>query len=336
MQLRVEQLHAHLTQTLAPLYCVQGNEILLVQEAADAVRQAAKERGCSQRDLYLIDNHFNWRTLTDSSLTSSLFAEQRLIELRIPSGKPGTEGANTLQEWCKQPPPDTVTLILLPKPERATRNAKWFTALTNAAVTLEIASMTREHLPRWIAERLARQQQQADRAALQWMTDKTEGNLLATQQEILKLGLLYPTGKLTLEQIQSALLNVARYDLFQLTDALLEKQLTRAIHILRSLREEGEASTLILWGITRELRQLHQLADTPTAQRRQAMFALGIRDKRQTVVEQALRRLRTDQLTTALHMAARIDRCIKGLENDDPWLMMEQLIITLCADLTTP
>ena len=329
MQLRSEQLDKHLSQTLAPLYCVLGDETLLVQEAADAIRHATRQRGCSQRDLHLIDAHFNWRNLLQSGQHGSLFAEQRLIELRIPSGKPGTEGASALQEWCKQPPPDTFTLILLPKPERATRNAKWFTALSEAAVMLEIASVGREQLPRWIAERLARQQQQADHASLQWMADKTEGNLLAAQQEIMKLGLLYPTGSLSQEQIQSALLNVARYDLFQLTDAMLERNLPRALHILHSLHEEGEAGTLILWGISRELRHLHQLAGTPVPQRRQAMYALGIRDKRQATFEQALHHLYPGRLATALRQAAYIDRCIKGLEDDDPWLATERLLIGL-------
>ncbi len=331
MRLRSEQLPAHLNKSLATLYCVHGDEILLVQEACDSIRRQARIQHYSQREIHQIEGRFDWDELLQSSRHLSLFAERRLIELRIPSGKPGTEGARALISYCTHLPADTLTLITLPKPDRATSGSKWFTALEQAAVMVGVLPVTIEQLPRWISERLAQQHQHTTPPALRLITEKVEGNLLAAQQEILKLGMLHPAGSLSFEQVQDAVLDVARYDVFKLADALLAGDLPRLIRILHGLKGEGEASTLVLWALTRELRLLRQLAGLTGDALKQAMRKLGVWDNRQSLTERAARRLTPLKLDMALHQAATIDRMMKGLDKRDPWLALEELMIQVAV-----
>lgn len=327
MRIKAEQLPAQLTRNLAALYVVHGDEPLLVQETCDLVRQHARGSGCSQRELYVAEGRFDWSALLDASRNLSLFAERKLVELRIPSGKPGTEGAKALQHYCAALPPDTVTLVVLPRPDRAVSQSKWFTALEDAGISVAVFAPAIERLPHWIGERLARGGQRADAQSLHFISDKVEGNLLAAQQEIDKLALLYPPGTLTAAQVRDAVLDVARFDVFDLTDALLAGDARRLIRILHGLHDEGEAATLVLWAITRELRLLARLADSPPEQRGRRMRELGIRDQRQSLFERALRRMRPGQVHAAMQRLAAIDRMIKGLDSRDPWLEMERLAL---------
>lgn len=330
MRIRADQLSQHLSKALSALYCVYGDEPLLSLEACDSIRRHALRAGYTQREIFHVEARFDWNNLLDSGRHLSLFAEQRIVELRIPTGKPGTEGARALLQYCARLPADTITVISLPKIDKASSNSKWFTGLEGAGIMVPILPITVEQLPRWIAERLALQQQRTSTQALNFITEKVEGNLLAAQQEVLKLGLLYPTGELSLTQVQDAILDVARYDVFKLSDAILVGDVQRIIRIVRGLKNEGEALTLLLWAITRELRLLKPLAGLSGDKLRQGMRAGGIWENRQGLTERAAHRLSSPKIDHAMQQATHIDRMIKGLDNSEPWLAIEKLCVSLC------
>jgi DNA polymerase-3 subunit delta len=327
MRVKPEQLIAHLQKSLAPLYLVFGDEPLLVQEAADAIRAAARREGYAERELFTVESGFNWQTLLASGSNLSLFAQRRIAELRIPSGKPGLEGGKIIEQYCASLPPDTLTLVLCPKLDKAQQASKWFKALEGAAVTVQVYPVERGRLPDWIAARLAAQEQRAERDTLQFLADRVEGNLLAAHQEIRKLGLLYPAGILTFEQVREAVLDVSRYDVFNLAEAMLAGETTRYVHMLEGVRGEGVSPVLVLWALTKEIRTLAQLAlgKSRGVALTQGMRDLRIWESRQGLVERALNRASGGRLVAALKRAAHIDRTIKGLERGDVWDELLQL-----------
>lgn len=331
MRIKAEQLTQQLRKQLSPLYIVQGDETLLVQEACDLIRHHARQLGYTERDIHAVEGRFDWTSLLAASQHLSLFSERRILELRIPSGKPGTEGGKVLQQLAVHLPPDTLTLITLPKLDRSGSNSKWFTALETNGISIPVLAVGIDALPRWISERLQQQQQHADAQALQLISEKVEGNLIAAQQEISKLGLLYPIGPLSLDQIRDAVLNVARFDVFKLSDAWLMGDRPRLVRMLQGLYNEGEAATLVLWSISRELRLLVKLIGTPTHHLNQRMREIGIWDNRQALFTRALRRIKPEQLRKALQRTAAIDRMIKGLDERDPWLEIEQLTLDMAT-----
>ncbi|MES2238551.1 MAG: DNA polymerase III subunit delta [Pseudomonadota bacterium] len=291
MQLRPEQLGAHLDKPLAPLYLLHGDEPLLVIEAADAIRLAARRQGFAEREVIVAGTGFRWDDLFLAAGNLSLFGETKLIDLRIPSGKPGREGSEALQRYCQTLGTGTVTLITLPELDWQAKKAAWVTALSQAGVALECNAPPLVLLPQWLAERLARQQQTASRAGLEFIAAHVEGNLLAAHQEIQKLGLLYPAGEVSLAQIEAAVLNVARYDVSDLRDALKNRDTVRTVRTLEGLQAEGAAPPLVLWALANEAR--------------------------------------TAQIRPALLHAAKIDRMIKGLATGDLWNEFLQLALRL-------
>ena len=252
-------------QKLAPLYTVSGDEPLLVTEAVDALRAAARAAGYTDRSSLVMDARSDWSAVTAATQSVSLFGDRRVLEIKIPTGKPGKTGGDTLARLAEQarahPDPDTLVLVALPKLDKATRDSKWAQALAAGGMMVDLATIERPQLPAWIGARLARQNQHADDATLQWMADKVEGNLLAAHQEIQKLGLLYPEGELTAEDVERAVLNVARYDVFGLRDAMLTGDSARTLRMLEGLRAEGEALPLVLWAVGEEIRLLARVAE---------------------------------------------------------------------------
>ena len=297
MQLRPEQLGAHLDKPLAPLYLLHGDEPLLVIEAADAIRLTARRQGFTEREVIVAGTGFRWDDLFLAAGNLSLFGETKLIDLRIPSGKPGREGSEALQRYCKTLGSGTVTLITLPELDWQAKKAAWVTALSQAGVAIECNAPPLVRLPQWLAERLARQQQTASRAGLEFIAAHVEGNLLAAHQEIQKLGLLYPAGEISLAQIEAAVLNVARYDVSDLRDALKNRDTVRAVRTLEGLQAEGAAPPLVLWALANEAR--------------------------------------TAQIRPALLHAAKIDRMIKGLATGDLWNEFLQLALRLTRPRTS-
>ena len=259
MQLRADQLASHLGKTLAPLYVLHGDEPLLVIEAGDAIRAAARARGFTEREVLVAGPGFKWDSLMLAAGNMSLFGEAKLVDLRIPTGKPGREGGEMLVRYGGRLPEGVLTLVTLPQLDWASRKTAWFNALSQAGVAMELNAPNLTELPDWIALRLARQQQKAERAALEFIAAHVEGNLLAAHQEIQKLGLLHPAGALSLAQVEDAVLNVARYDVDKLRAALLEGDAGRCARLLEGLRGEDVAPPLLLWAFASEIRTLAAL-----------------------------------------------------------------------------
>ena len=300
MQLRPEQLDAPLTKRLAPLYVLHGNEPLLVIEAGDAIRAAARAQGFAEREVLVMGPGFKWDDLFLAAGNLSLFGGDKLVDLRIPSGKPGRDGGEALKRYCGQLPAGVVTLVTLPELDWQTKKGGWFGTLTEAGVSLECNAPPLAQLPAWIAARLARQNQSAPREALEFIAAHVEGNLLAAHQEIQKLGLLYPTGEIGLAQIEAAVLNVARYDIDKLRTALAANDAPRCARVLEGLKAEGAAPPLVLWTLANESRNQCQRVPARRAAARNAL----------------------------LH-AARIDRMIKGVAQGDIWDEFLQLSLRL-------
>ncbi|RJG03795.1 DNA polymerase III subunit delta [Noviherbaspirillum sedimenti] len=331
MQLRIDALEAHLAKPLAPLYVIASDEHLLALEAADRIRKTARVQGFSEREVLVVERSFKWGALLEANQSQSLFGERKLIELRIPTGKPGKEGGQALQHYAASLSPDNVTLITLPKLDWATQKAAWVGALQQAGVYIDIPLVERNQLPGWIGTRLAAQKQSADRQGIDFIAERVEGNLLAAHQEIQKLALLHPEGKLSFEQIQDAVLNVARYDVFKLNEAMLAGDSARLARMLEGLKGEGEALPLVLWAVAEEIRTLLKLKSGMTQGRPLGMLLKEYRiwGPRERLMEPALRRISLATLQAALQEAAQIDKMVKGLRAKafagDAWDAMLQL-----------
>jgi len=321
MLLKGEQLAAHLERELRPLYVVYGDEPLLVIEAADAIRARARQQGYSEREVLTVLPHFDWGQLLAAGGNMSLFGDRKLIDLRIPTGKPGKEGGAALQDWCRNLSPDNLLLVTLPELDWREEKAVWFTTLVNAGVAIKLNAPPLAELPGWIAGRLRRQQQSADLDSLKFIAERVEGNLLAAHQEIQKLGLLYPAGALSLAQIREAVLNVARYDIDGLRDALLAGDITRLSRTLDGLMHEGEAPPLVLWAMSEEIRALAILRSGLDRGRPldQLLKEAKVWSPRQNPVKKALQRLSTATLEAALQHAGKIDRLAKGVGQGNIW-----------------
>ncbi|WP_459614793.1 DNA polymerase III subunit delta [Bordetella sp. 2513F-2] len=326
---------------LAPLYTVSGDEPLLVTEAVDALRAAARAAGYTERTSLVMDARSDWSAVAAATQSVSLFGDRRLLEIKIPTGKPGKTGGDTLarlaEQARKQPDPDTLVVVSLPRLDKATRDSKWASALAQGGILADIASIDRGRLPAWIGSRLARQNQRADAATLEWMADKVEGNLLAAHQEIQKLGLLYPEGELAAADVERAVLNVARYDVFGLRDAMLAGDSARTLRMLEGLKAEGEALPLVLWAVGEEIRLLARLAEA----RRQGqdlgglMRRLRVYGTHERLAQQALARVPPQAWPAAVQHAHDVDRLIKGLQVpgrlSDPWEEMARLALRVAA-----
>lgn len=321
MLLKGEQLPAHLEHEFRPLYVVYGDDPLLVIEASDTIRVKSRQQGYSEREVLTVLPGFDWNDLLAAGGNLSLFGDRKLIDLRIPTGKPGREGGAALQAWCGNLSADTALLVTLPELDWKEEKAAWFTALVQAGVAVKLSAPPLAELPGWIAGRLRRQQQTADAEGLRFIAERVEGNLLAAHQEIQKLALLYPAGNLSLEQIREAVLNVARYDIDSLREAMLTGDVARLTRTLDGLRQEGEAPPLVLWAMSEEIRALATIR--LGVERGQSVDALlkeaRVWGVRQGLVKRALQRVSPAGLAAALRHAARIDRLAKGIGKGDAW-----------------
>jgi len=340
MKTNGDGLAAHLTRALrdrklAPVYLVASDESLLVLEAQDAIRAAARSQGFTERVVLQADARFDWSRLAAAAQTQSLFSERRIVELRLPTGKPGVSGAAALAAHAAHAHAELLTIVALPRLDRRAREVGWLLELESIGVLVEIDNVERARLPAWIGQRLARQQQKASTEALEFIADRVEGNLLAAHQEVSKLGLLHPAGNLNLEQVRDAVLNVARYDVFALPGAMTAGDAARMEKTLSGLQAEGEAIPLVLWAIVEELRMLLRVRAQLDAGRPFATVARENRlwGPRERLVEAAAPRLDIDRLTRALARAAAIDRLAKGLHprelGADPWLELRALSMSV-------
>lgn len=325
--------------TLPALFVITGDDPLLTIEATDGLRAMAKAAGYLDRSAFLMDAKSDWSALAMASQSGSLFGDKQLVELSLPTGKPGKQGGDALVALAKrcagQHAQDVLTLVSLPRLDKATRDGKWATALQSAGTFIEIPKVDRAALPRWIAERLARQSQETDEQTLAWLADKVEGNLLAAHQEILKLGLLFDPGTLSAHDIEQSVMNVARYDVFSLRDAMLIGDVPRMLRIMNGLKAEGEALPLVLWAVGEEIRTLARIAqavaagqDLSSVLRSQRVFG-----PRENLVRRALTRVPRRTWPAAVQHAHEVDRLIKGLHVSgrlhDPWEEMNRLAMRI-------
>jgi len=346
MPLRPDQLNAALARGLQPLYTVYGDEPLLAQEAADQVRAAARAAGHTERQVFTVGgNHFDWGEVLAAAGALSLFGDRQLIEIRIPGGKPGKEGSDALQRYARSLAEGVVTLVLLPRLDRTQQGSAWFTALEEAGVTVRVDPIERRALPAWLAQRLAAQGQRVregdeGQRSLAFFADRVEGNLLAAHQELTKLALLYPAGELSFEQVESAVLNVARYDVFKLGEAVLAGQVARALRMLEGLQAEGESPVLVHWTLAEDIRMLRRVKDSlaggkplPMALRENRVW--GVKEK---LFERLLPQLGDAPLGDLLEAAHRCDGLVKGLRDPlwpaDPWQGLKRLVLMLAQQAT--
>ena len=345
MQIAASQLEAHLQRGLKSLYTLHGDEPLLVQEAADAIRAAARAQGYTERTSHTVAGaHFDWSEVLAAGGSLSLFAERQIVEIRIPSGKPGKDGSVALQQLAEgaQGNESTLTLVMLPRLDKMTKSGAWFAALESFGVTVQLDPVERHALPAWIAQRLAAQGQrvvagEAGQRTLQFFADRVEGNLLAAHQEIQKLALLHPVGELSFEQVESAVLNVARYDVFKLSEAVLAGQAARVQRMLDGLKAEGEAEVLVHYALAEDIRALKRVKQAlaqgrplPVALREQRIW--GAKER---LFERVLPRLSETALANLLHAAHQVDGIVKGLKQPDwpadGWQALQRLALQLCT-----
>ncbi|MCP8897924.1 DNA polymerase III subunit delta [Gilvimarinus xylanilyticus] len=330
-KVRPDQLARAASQSLAPIYLISGDEPLLVQEACDSLRHIAREQGFSERELHHVDPSFDWGQLHTAATSLSLFASKKLIELRLPTGKPGDKGARALGEYAQTPSDDNLLLIVSGKLDSSTTRSKWYKALDNAGVHVPIWPIDPPQLPRWIEQRMQKAGLSADSGAIDLLASRIEGNLLAAVQEIEKLKLLAPEGRVDAELMASVVADSARYDVFGLADRALAGDARGAVKSLQGLKTEGTEAPAILWALTRDIRQLLQVTSLIEQGKHPdwAMKQAKVWGKRQGLFGGALRRLKRPHLELLLRQANGVDRAIKGMRNADPWDDMLDLVLTL-------
>ena len=346
MQLAPGQLANHLHKGLKSLYTLHGDEPLLIQEAADTIRAFARTQGFTERTSHTVAGaHFDWSEVLAAGGSLSLFADKQMLELRIPSGKPGKDGSTALQHLAEQSRGNdsTLTLVMLPRLDKLTKSGAWFGALESFGVTIQMEPVERNALPSWIAQRLSIQGQrvaagESGQRSLQFFADRVEGNLLAAHQEIQKLALLFAPGELTFEQIENVVLNVARYDVFKLSEAVLAGQAVRVQRMLDGLQAEGEAEVLVHYTLSEDIRALKRVKDAmgqgkpmPMALREQRVW--GAKER---LFERVLPRLSEAKLTELLQAAHLVDGIVKGLKQPDwptnNWQALHRLAMLLCRE----
>lgn len=331
MRLDSNQLKQHLTQTLSPLYVLVGDEPLAQSECLDAIRHAARKAGADERTSFIVERNFSWQQIQQFSQSLSLFASKRILEIHIPSGKPGVDGSKALTELAANLIPDTTIIITLPSLEREAKNSAWFGNLQNVSTLIELKEIAPNQLPAWLAGRLKLQNQTADATSLAFIAHQVEGNLLAAYQEIQKLGLLYPAGEISAEAVRESVLNVSRYDAFQLGEAVLAGDAARTSRILQGLQDEGENAVAVMNPLMWALRPLVRIkqAEARGENVMNAMTNARIYGDRQNLVKRALGRLSLRQLEAALQRLCDIDRTAKGVMQGDAWLELSRLCFGL-------
>jgi DNA polymerase-3 subunit delta len=346
MQLAANQLQNHLQKGLRSLYTLHGDEPLLIQEAADAIRATARAQGYTERTSHTVAGaHFDWSEVLAAGGSLSLFADKQIVELRIPSGKPGKDGSVAIQQLAEAAKGNdsTLTLVMLPRLDKMTKTGGWFTALEAQGITIQVEPVERNALPQWIAQRLSTQGQRVaageeGQRTLQFFADRVEGNLLAAHQEIQKLALLHPQGELRFEQVESAVLNVARYDVFKLSEAVLAGHAVRVQRMLDGLKAEGEAEVLVHYTLSEDIRALKRVKDAMNQGR---PLPMALREQRvwgpkERLFERVLPRLTDTTLANLLQAAHQVDGIVKGLKQPDwpanPWQALHRLAMQLCRE----
>lgn len=332
MRLYPEKLASHLQQQLLPVYLVSGDETLLVQECCDQIRQRAREQGCNEREI--IDGDvagFNWQDILHSAASMSLFADRKLVELRLSSGKPGAQGSSALCEYLDVSSGEDVLLIVSGKIDKQSTNSKWYKALDKAGATIQLWPVDAKNLPRWLQQRVSGAGMSIDSDALQLLCDRVEGNLLAAVQEVEKLKLLATDSRITTKTVIDAVSDNARYNVFEMTDNALKGDASTSLRMLHGLRAEGAEPPAVLWALAREIRTLYEakLDCDRGRSAQQALSSLRVWQNRMSIMQAALARHDTNSLSLLLEQASQVDGSIKGFAGGKPWDNLERLVTGL-------
>lgn len=339
MRIYPEKLQAQLKKPLLPVYVISGDEPLLSQECADAVRIAAREQGFTERELFHFEGNskqFDWDPLINEFNSMSLFSDKKIIEVRVPGGKLGDKGIAALAEICANPTPDNLLLVIFPKLEKSALNSKWLKTLESAGAHIQVWPVNANQMPRWIDQRLRAANINANQEAVQILADRVEGNLLAAVQEIEKLKLLAPEGSVDGSTMSSVVTESARYNVFEFVDRILAGDAQSAAKSLRGLENEGTEPIPLLWAITRELRILVKASDAVASGQKSdwALKKAGVWDKRIPLFRSALKRLKPAHLRMLLRQASAIDRGIKGMRDADTWDELATLALSFAGSQT--
>jgi DNA polymerase-3 subunit delta len=333
MRIKPEQLHAALQKSLLPVYLITGDEPLQLGELADAIRRVARKAGYDNREVLSVDTGFQWNQLAFEANSLSIFTDKKIIDLRLPSGVPGTEGANALVNYCRRLPEDTILLITAGKVASSSIKSRWFEALDAAGIVIQVWPLEGQDLMRWIQQRLQHRGLSSSIEGVQILASRIEGNLLAAEQEIEKLFVLYGAGVLSTQQIVDAVADSSRYDVFKLVETILSDNVSRLLKILSGLRAEGTAAPIVLWALTREARLLVKIKQALVqGQSKDSVFKNHqIWDKRKQLVNDALQRISDEDLNRILVLSAKVDRQIKGQQQGDAW----ETLLAICLLFTS-
>jgi DNA polymerase III subunit delta len=337
MRLTIQQLGEALTKRLAPLYFLSGDEPLQLGEAADAVRKMARQAGFSEREVVTVDAHFEWHSLAEAVGSLSLFADKKIIDLRIPDGKLGNDGSKALQAYCDRPPSDILLLISTAKLAPASLKTRWLEAIDKTGVVVQIWPPEGKDLLQWLQQRATQRGLQIEVDGLRLLAGKIEGNLLAAAQEIEKLYVLYGKGLVTAQAVAEVVADSARYDVFKLVDAVIAGRVNRPLKILQGLQDEGVAAPVVLWGLTREARLLLSIQSQLQQRlpREQVFKNHQIWDKRKALINEALQKLTRKRLFEVLLLSAKADQQIKGQQQGDPWATILHICLLFATAATT-
>ncbi|WP_188150447.1 DNA polymerase III subunit delta [Teredinibacter waterburyi] len=330
---RPEQLANATAKQLAPVYLITGDEPLVVQECCDIIRKSARAQGYTERELHHTDGGFSWDDLYHAASSLSLFADKKIIEIRVHNGKPGDAGSKALCDYCAHPAEDTLLLLVMPKLEKSAQNSKWYKAIDGSGDIVTVWPVGVQQLPRWVDQRLKAAGLNADSEAIDILCAKVEGNLLAAVQEIEKLKLLSDNNFIDAQLMSSAVMDSARYDIFGLVDKAISGDCRAAVATLHGLRSEGTEALPILWALSREVRALANIAE---AQYHGESFDMacrraGVWDKRKPLVKQALHRLKLRDLQMLQRKSALIDRSVKGAASSNPWSLLLDMVLTIAG-----
>ena len=338
MKIWANKLAGELKKGTAPVYVVSGDDPLLVQETCDLIRDHLKRCGYTERDLHHAEGNFDWSLLLESAGSMSLFAEQKLIEVRMPNGKPGDQGSRVLQELAEHAGDDNVLLLVLPRADQPMQRSKWFKALESAGLLVQVWPVDRKDLPRWLEDRFRRVGLQASRDAVVAMAERIEGNLLAAVQEIERLRLTARDNRVDVQDVIDGVADSARYDVFKLIDAALAGDAVRAVRMCQGLQHEGVDVLFLVNMLSRELRNLERIkTQVNQGMSMQEAFRKGrIWDKRSGPVKRCLERNAVAHLQQLQTTAGSIDRMVKGLEPGDPWRELQNLLMSLSGVRSLP
>lgn len=330
-KLRVDQLKAALARNIAPVYLVTGDETLLVQEACDQIRKTAQKQGYTERELHHTDGGFQWDSLNYSANSLSLFADKKIIEIRVHNGKPGDAGSKAIVNYCENADDQNLLLLVMPKIDKRSQNTKWFKAIDKLGASITAWPISTQQLPNWIEQRMQAQGLSADREAIEILCAKVEGNLLAAVQEIEKLKLIVDNKHVDAQTMADSVTDSARYDVFSLVDKAIAGDSRGAITNLHGLRGEGTEPTLILWALSRDIRSLTLMKESMENGKSFDFCAkqAGVWDNRKTVMKQAVYRLHLRQFHTLIRKLSHADKMIKGSIRGDVWSVLMDIVLSL-------